>query len=432
MDWPQQPLAERMRPKTVAAYIGQQSILAQGQPLNMMLSSGDLRSLILWGPPGSGKTSLARLLAHQIDADYHELSAVSAGVKDLRAVIGQAKASQDTLFARRTLLFIDEIHRFNKAQQDALLHSVETGEIVLMGATTENPSFEVIPALLSRCQIFVLNPHSAEDLRALLTRALEQDQYLNTFTVEIPDWDLLMRYAGGDARTLLNRVELAVQLGANLKQNPIVLDPDLLKKAFQRPLAHDKQGESHYNLASALIKSIRGSDPDAGVYWLARLIEGGEDPIFIARRLLILASEDVGNAEPYALTLALACLNAVKVIGMPESRIILSQTVTYLAACPKSNAAYLAIGKAQKEVQESQGLPVPLHLRNAPTELMKSLDYGSDYLYSHDYPENFVSQQYLPDQIQNKVFYEPGITGREKHLRARLKSQWPERYSEDA
>jgi len=437
MSWPQQPLAERMRPQVPADYVGQEALLAPGQPLRLMLDSGDLRSLLLWGPPGSGKTSLARLLAQQAEAQLFELSAVSAGVKDLRAVMQQAREHQSGLFASRTLLFIDEIHRFNKAQQDALLHSVETGEIILMGATTENPSFEVIPALLSRCQVFVLQSLSPEALQALLQRALTQDPWLQPYQIEIPDWELLWRYAGGDARTLLNRVELAVRLGAQAQTaepsagqqgGQVVLDAELLKKTFQRPLGHDKAGESHYNLASALIKSIRGSDPDAGLYWLARLLAGGEDPVFIARRLVILASEDVGNAEPYALSLAMACLQSVQAVGMPECRIMLGQTVTYLASCPKSNAAYLGIEAALAEVEHSRDLPVPLHLRNAPTALMKDLNYGQNYQYSHDHPEHFVAQAYLPTELNQPQFYRPTEQGREKHLRARLQHFWPERF----
>lgn len=428
MNWPAQPLAERIRPQSATDYIGQQALLSAGQPLHDMLIHGELRSLLLWGPPGTGKTTLARILAKQANAQFFELSAVSAGVKDLRDIIAQAKESQSTLFAQNTVLFIDEIHRFNKAQQDALLHSVETGEIILMGATTENPSFEVIPALLSRCQLFILQAHAPEDLKALLKRACEQDSWMSQFKVEVPDWELLIRYAGGDARSLLNRVEIAVQLASRKGDKTIQLSPELLAKAFQKALSYDKSGEEHYNLASALIKSVRGSDPDAAIYWLARMLAGGEDPLFIARRLIILASEDIGNAEPYALSLANACYQAVHSVGMPEARIMLAQTISYLAACPKSNAAYKAIDAALADVRRHDALPVPLHLRNAPTSLMKSLDYGKDYQYSHDQPEHFSQQQYLPDRLKHRVYYHPGDQGRERLLKERLQRLWPERY----
>ncbi|HEY9843195.1 MAG TPA: replication-associated recombination protein A [Candidatus Obscuribacterales bacterium] len=428
MKWPRQPLAERMRPRRPEEFIGQEALLASGQPLRDMLDNGELRSLLLWGPPGTGKTTLARLLAEQAEAHFFELSAVSAGVKDLREIIARAREDQGTLLEQATVLFIDEIHRFNKAQQDALLHSVETGEIVLMGATTENPSFEVIPALLSRCQVFVLKAHEPEDLQRLLARALAEDDWMRQFEVEIPDFQALALYAGGDARTLLNRVEIAVQLAARNGQKKIILSPEILQKAFQRPLPYDKAGEEHYNIASALIKSVRGSDPDAAVYWLARMLEGGEDPLFIARRLVILASEDIGNAEPYALSLAMACYSAVHAVGMPEARIILAQTTTYLASCPKSNAAYLAVEAALADARKFRDQPVPLHLRNAPTKLMKSLDYGRGYQYSHDYAEHFSEQQYLPDKLRDQVYYHPTDQGREKQLKARLEHLRPERY----
>ncbi|MGV3523451.1 MAG: replication-associated recombination protein A [Candidatus Sericytochromatia bacterium] len=424
--WPAQPLAERVRPRDPGGYVGQDALLAPGQPLRDMLDSGELRSLLLWGPPGSGKTTLARLLAARAEARFVEISAVSAGVKDIREVIQQAREAQGTLFGGVTVLFIDEIHRFNKAQQDALLHSVETGELILMGATTENPSFEVIPALLSRCQVFTLAPHGEAELKALLERALAEDSWMRGFTVEVPGWEVLVRYAGGDGRTLLNRVEQAVQL-AGRSDPHVVLTPELLKKVFQRPLAHDKGGESHYNLASALIKSVRGSDPDAAVYWLARLLAGGEDPLFIARRLVILASEDIGNAEPYALMLATACLQAVHAVGMPEARIMLSQTTTYLAGCPKSNAAYVAINEALADAEHHRELPVPLHLRNAPTALMKQEGYGADYRYSHDFPEHFVEQDYLPERLRRKRYYRPTSLGREKAIRDRLARLWTQR-----
>lgn len=431
MKWPRQPLAERMRPHKPQDYLGQEELLAPGQPLRDMLDNGELRSLLLWGPPGTGKTTLARLLAEQADARFFELSAVSAGVKDLREVIQQARENQGTLLEQETVLFIDEIHRFNKAQQDALLHSVETGEIILMGATTENPSFEVIPALLSRCQLFVLKAHEAEDLQALLTRALSQDEWMKQFEIEIPDFQALALFAGGDARSLLNRVEIAVQLAARRGDKKIVLTNEVLQKAFQRPLPYDKDGEEHYNIASAMIKSVRGSDPDAAVYWIARMLEGGEDPLFIARRLVILASEDIGNAEPYALTLANACYQGVHAVGMPEARILLGQTATYLASCPKSNAAYRAIDAAIADVRKFRDQPVPLHLRNAQTKLMKSIGYGKGYQYSHDYEGHFSEQQFLPDTLKHRVYYKPTEQGREKQLKARLEHLRPERYPED-
>lgn len=439
-DWPLIPLAERMRPQQALAYFGQNQLLQGDAPVARMLATGSLHSCIFWGPPGTGKTTLARLLAHQSGAQLFELSAISAGVKEVRHVLETARQQKEGLFAQRTVLFIDEIHRFNKAQQDALLQAVETGDVVLMGATTENPSFEVIAALLSRCQVYVLEPLEREDLQGIAERALREDATLKAFSLRIEDWEPLFLGSGGDARVLLNRLEQAIQWAVQQRTETrseaeplgeIVLSAALLRQVFERPLAHDKQGESHYNLASALIKSIRGSDPDAAIYWLARLLAGGEDPAFIARRLVIAAAEDIGNAEPYALSLAQACFQGVKTIGMPEARILLAQTVTYLAACPKSNAAYVAINEALDWVKRHGDPPVPLALRNAPTALMKSLDYGKGYRYAHDYPGHFVSQHHFPDAMKPQAFYRPTEQGRERFLKDRLQTYWPERYSKD-
>jgi putative ATPase len=430
---PPTPLAERMRPQEAQAFIGQSHLMALSAPLQELLETGQLTSLIFWGPPGCGKTTLARLIAQSQDAHIFELSAVSAGVKEIRQVIEQARLNQGGLFAKPTLLFIDEIHRFNKSQQDALLHSVETGELFLIGATTENPSFEVNPALLSRCQVYTLQPHSKTELNAILEQALSNDIWLKNLTITFEDRDLILEFAAGDARVLLNRLELAIKIAAKAGQTAILLDNALLKRVFQNPtIKYDHNGEEHYNLISALIKSVRGSDPDAAVYWLARMLEGGEDPLFIARRLMILASEDVGNAEPYALSLAHACFQSVHVIGMPEARILLAQVTTYLAACPKSNAAYQAIEMARKDVKKYQNLPVPLHLRNAPTALMKDLGYGQNYQYSHDHPDHFVTQQYLPDRLSQQVYYQPSQEGREKALGRYLQTLWPQRYTAQA
>ena len=420
------PLAERIRPDTLDKFVGQKHLLGEGKPLRVMIETGDVSSMILWGPPGVGKTTLARIIARKIDADFYQISAVTAGVKELRDIISRAETNLK-YYDRKTILFIDEIHRFNKSQQDALLHSVETGTIILIGATTENPSFEVISPLLSRCQVFVLEPLGVKELETILERALKEDEVLSKKKIKIEDKKLFFLYSGGDARVMLNALEIAVKL-AGEKDNEVNITKDIILEAFQRRhLKYDKAGDEHYNIISAFIKSIRGSDPDAAVYWLARMLEAGEDPKFIARRLIILASEDIGNAEPYALTLATSCFTAVDYVGMPEARIILAQVATYLASCPKSNSSYMAIEKAIEDVHRFPNLPVPLHLRNAPTKLMEELGYGKNYKYSHNYENHFTEQQYLPDELKDKIYYEPTEIGREKILKERLESLWKKR-----
>ena len=418
------PLAERVRPRTLDEFVGQEHLLEQGKPLNVLIESDQVPSLVFWGPPGSGKTTLARIIAQHTKAEFFQLNAVSSGVKDVRDVIERA-GNNRRHHGKRTILFIDEIHRFNKAQQDALLHSVEDGVITLIGATTENPSFEVIPPLLSRCRLYVLQPLTTEHLSRILDRALTRDPLLSKQEIVVNDRDYLMFLAGGDARMVLNGLETAVRLTRPDRQQRLVVGRKEFEEAFQRKyVRYDKGGEEHYNVISAFIKSMRGSDPDASVYWLARMLEGGEDPKFIARRMIILASEDIGNADPYALTLATSCFTAVDYVGLPEARIVLAQTVTYLASCPKSNASYVAISEAQHDVAHHPDEPVPLHLRNAPTKLMERLGYGEDYKYSHDFNRNFVDQQYLPDGLKTKVYYRPTNNGREKDIRTRLNEWW--------
>jgi putative ATPase len=419
------PLAERVRPRTLEEFVGQEHLLGEGKPLRILIERDRVPSLILWGPPGSGKTTLARLVAQHTNASFVQLSAVTAGVKDVRAVLDRARATRSH---KHTILFIDEIHRFNKAQQDALLHSVEEGLVTLIGATTENPSFEVIPPLLSRCRVYVLQPLTAANLTAILDHALTHDPLLGSRSITVNDRERLLLLSGGDARSLLNGLETAVRIAERPDGEAVELGKADFDAAFQRKTTrYDDGGEEHYNIISAFIKSVRGSDPDAAIYWMARMLEGGEDPKFIARRLIVLASEDIGNADPYGITLAVSTFTAVDYVGMPEARIILAQCATYLACAPKSNAAVMAISDAQQQVTTTPDLPVPLHLRNAPTGLMGALGYGKEYKYSHDFPGHFVDQQYLPDELKGKIFYRPTDNGREKDVRERLNRLWPGR-----
>jgi putative ATPase len=418
------PLAERVRPHALEAFVGQEHLLGEGKPLRLLIRGDQLPSMIFWGPPGSGKTTLARIIAHETKAEFIQRSAVSSGVRDVREVLDRAEDNRKYA-QRRTIFFIDEIHRFNKGQQDALLHSVEEGLITLIGATTENPSFEVIPPLLSRCRLYILRPLEERHLSTILDLALAGDTYLKALSVTVNDRGVLIRLCGGDARTLLNGLETAVRLAALSGHKPVAVGRREFEEAFQQKSArYDKDGEEHYNIISAFIKSIRGSDPDAAVYWLARMLEGGEDPKFIARRLIVLASEDIGNADPYAITLAVSTFTAVDYVGMPEARIVLAQAATYLATCHKSNASYVAISAALADVQQHPDEPVPLHLRNAPTGMMAHLGYGAGYHYSHDYAGNFVEQRYLPEAFGDKVYYRPTENGRERDIRSRLNALW--------
>ena len=420
-----QPLAERMRPKSLDEYIGQKHLVGEGAVLRKMIDSGRVPSFLLWGPPGVGKTTLAQIIANTLDTPFFTLSAINSGVKDVREVIDAAK--KNTFFdARNPILFIDEIHRFSKSQQDSLLGAVETGVITLIGATTENPSFEVIRPLLSRCQVYVLKSLEKADLLELLNRAITEDVILKTKNIDLQETDALLKYSGGDARKLLNILDLVV--AAETEDSFVINDKIVTERLQENPAAYDKGGERHYDIISAFIKSIRGSDPDAAIYWLARMVAGGEDPKFIARRLVISAAEDVGLANPNALLLANACFDALQKIGWPEGRIILAETTVYLATSPKSNSAYLSIDKALALVGKTGNLPVPLHLRNAPTKLMKELDYGKEYKYAHDYENNFVQQDYLPKEIKNSRFWEAQDNPAEVRTLEHLRKLWKNRY----
>jgi len=420
------PLAERIRPQKLEDYISQQHLVGPTGSLTQQISKGIIPSLIFWGPPGTGKTTLAQIIAQESKRPFYILSAINSGVKDIRDVIDKAKQSGGLFTAKNPILFIDEIHRFSKSQQDSLLAAVEKGWITLIGATTENPSFEVIPALLSRCQVYILNAFTKADLEALLQRAMNTDAYLLTKKITLKETEALLRISGGDGRKLLNVFELVINASAG---DEITITNDrVLELVQQNTVLYDKTGEQHYDIVSAFIKSIRGSDPNGAVYWLARMIEGGEDVKFIARRMLILSSEDIGNANPTAFIMANNTFQAVTTIGYPESRIILSQCAIYLATSPKSNASYMAIGNAQQLVKQTGDLPVPIHLRNAPTKLMKELGYGDEYKYSHDYANNFAEQEFLPDAIKETVLYNPGSNSRENSNREFLKNRWKDKY----
>ena len=422
------PLAERMRPTTLEEFVGQEHLLGKNAVIRKMIDSGNMSSFILWGPPGCGKTTLARIIAHTLDREFYTLSAVSSGVKDVREVISKASTGRMFNAHGAPILFIDEIHRFNKSQQDALLGAVESGVVVLIGATTENPSFEVISPLLSRCRVYVFKSLEVKDLDVLLNRALTQDLGLKKLKINVLETEALFRFSGGDGRKLLNILELVCMNQISAKE--IVIDNKTVTDTLQENIAlYDKNGEQHYDIISAFIKSMRGSDPNGAIYWMARMLAGGEDPLFIARRMLILASEDVGLANPNAALLAQSCFDAVHQVGMPEARIILAETCIYLATSPKSNSAYMAIDSALEAVEKGTPLPVPLHLRNAPTSLMKELGYAKDYKYAHAYEGNFVDQEFLPDEIKGTQFYSPGDNAKENPIRERLRRLWGDKYN---
>ncbi|MDT0622410.1 replication-associated recombination protein A [Croceitalea vernalis] len=421
-----EPLAERIRPKTLEDYVSQNHLVGKNGSLTHQIETGVIPSLIFWGPPGTGKTTLANIIAVESQRPFYTLSAINSGVKDIREVIEKAKQSGGIFTTKNPILFIDEIHRFSKSQQDSLLGAVEKGWVTLIGATTENPSFEVIPALLSRCQVYILNSFSKEDLEALLQRAMNTDQFLKSKKIQLKETEALLRLSGGDGRKLLNIFELLIN--ADSGDEIIITDEIVMQKVQKNTVLYDKTGEQHYDIVSAFIKSIRGSDPNAAVYWLARMIEGGEDVKFIARRMLILASEDIGNANPTALVIANATFQAVTTIGYPEARIILSQCATYLACSAKSNASYMAINKAQQQVKETGDLPVPLPIRNAPTKLMKDLGYGDGYAYAHDFENNFKIAEFLPEEISGTTFYKLGNNARENNMKEFLKKRWKNKY----
>lgn len=421
-----QPLAERLRPKTLDDYLSQSHLIGENGALRQQIKQGIIPSMIFWGPPGVGKTTLANIIASESGRPFFTLSAISSGVKDVREIIDKAKKSDGLFTTKSPILFIDEIHRFSKSQQDSLLGAVEKGWVTLIGATTENPSFEVISALLSRCQVYILKPFSKDDLISLLKRAMKEDNFIKAKNVRLSETEALLRLSGGDARKLLNIFELLV---SSAEKNVEITNELVLSKVQQNTVLYDKTGEQHYDIISAFIKSIRGSDPNAAVYWLARMIEGGEDVKFIARRLLILASEDIGNANPTALVIANNTFQAVNTIGYPEARIILSQCVIYLATSPKSNASYMAINEAQRLVKKTGNLSVPLAIRNAPTKLMKDIGYGKDYQYAHNHESNFIAAEFMPEEIKNTTLYKPGNNQRENAQREFLKKRWKNKYN---